>query len=89
MVSWRRIHFPPTATYPTQLRQGVSCLRYVLNHHQPADVILGGESAGGNLVFSVLAHLVRLHPEIERLGLALQGGRLAGRCHGSSLGFVG
>ncbi|KAL2827660.1 lipase/thioesterase family protein [Aspergillus pseudoustus] len=59
----------PTAAYPTQLRQAVSCLRYVLHDtgHQPADVILGGDSAGGNLVFGVLSHLSQPHPHIEPL----------------------
>lgn len=61
----------PNATYPSQLRQAVSGLRYILNEtdHRPAEVVLGGDSAGGNLVFGVLSHLSRPHAHIEHLSL--------------------
>jgi acetyl esterase/lipase len=62
----------PTETYPTQLRQSVSGLRYILQQtNRKADnVFLGGDSAGGNLVLGVLSHLAHPHPEIEPLKLA-------------------
>lgn len=63
--------------YPTQLRQAVECLRYVLEEteHKPGRVFLGGDSAGGNLVGGVLSHLSHPHPQIEPLALS---GNLAG-----------
>ncbi|KAH8703597.1 putative flavin-binding monooxygenase [Talaromyces proteolyticus] len=62
----------PAGTYPTQLRQSVSALRYILkNTNRKADnVYFGGDSAGGNLVLGVLSHLAHPHPEIEALKLA-------------------
>ncbi|CAG8084573.1 unnamed protein product [Penicillium salamii] len=59
----------PTATYPTQLRQAVSCLAHVLPTRPTARIFLGGDSAGGNLVSGVLSHLAHPHPEIDPLPL--------------------
>ncbi|KAL4895879.1 alpha/beta hydrolase fold protein [Aspergillus ambiguus] len=59
----------PQSAYPTQLRQAVEALRYILveTGRAPADVIIGGDSAGGNLALAVLLHLTHPHPEIEPL----------------------
>jgi acetyl esterase/lipase len=61
----------PIAVYPTQLRQAVNCLRYILSqpNRDPATVFLGGDSAGGNLVGGVLSHLAHPHAEIDSLQL--------------------
>ncbi|KAL4806683.1 Alpha/Beta hydrolase protein [Aspergillus unguis] len=71
----------PPAEYPTALRQAVESLRYILTTDQggrdPSDVIVGGDSAGGNLALAVLLHLTRPHPEIEPLPLK-EGTELAG-----------
>ncbi|KAB8237401.1 hypothetical protein ETB97_001384 [Aspergillus alliaceus] len=60
----------PHAVYPTQLRQAVEALRYILTdtHRDPSTVIVGGDSAGGNLALAVLLHLSHPHPEITPLG---------------------
>lgn len=62
----------PIATYPTQLRQAVNCVRYILSqpNRDPASIFLGGDSAGGNLVGGVLSHLAHPHPEIKPLPLS-------------------
>ena len=39
-------------------------------HRSPARVLLGGDSAGGNLVVGVLSHLAHPHPAITELKLA-------------------
>ncbi|EAW13596.1 lipase/thioesterase family protein [Aspergillus clavatus NRRL 1] len=67
----------PQATYPTQLRAAVNCLRYILDNTalQPSRIFLGGDSAGGNLVGGVLSHLAHPHPHITPVKLA---GNLAG-----------
>ncbi|KAJ5758852.1 hypothetical protein N7520_006008 [Penicillium odoratum] len=59
----------PNATYPTQLKQAVSCARYILTqpNRDPATVFLGGDSAGGNLACGVLSHAAHPHPQIEPL----------------------
>ncbi|KAL4867834.1 hypothetical protein BDV12DRAFT_110957 [Aspergillus spectabilis] len=69
----------PVATYPTQLRQAVEALRYILvEKRQPAgNVMLGGDSAGGNLVGGVLSHLSHTHPAIDPLKLDVDA-RIAG-----------
>ncbi|KAL1961041.1 hypothetical protein VTO42DRAFT_4929 [Malbranchea cinnamomea] len=69
----------PQASYPTQLRQAVECLRYIVEQQGPAgrqgrprsprNIFLGGDSAGGNLVGGVLSHLAHPHPQITPLGL--------------------
>ncbi|KAL1956360.1 hypothetical protein VTO42DRAFT_7343 [Malbranchea cinnamomea] len=62
----------PHAVYPTQFKQAVAALRYILEDlkHPPANVFIGGDSAGGNLTFAVLSHTAHPHPEIEPLQLS-------------------
>ncbi|OAQ62667.1 lipase/thioesterase family protein [Pochonia chlamydosporia 170] len=62
----------PTGKYPTQLTQAVEALRYIVTQTQrkPSQVIIGGDSAGGNLVSGVLAHLTHRHHAIEELTLS-------------------
>lgn len=55
----------PEATYPTQLRQAVGALDYILSARDPSSVFVGGDSAGGNLVGGVLSHLAHPHPQID------------------------
>ncbi|PWY69450.1 lipase/thioesterase family protein [Aspergillus eucalypticola CBS 122712] len=58
------LHSRPGGTYPTQLRQATSALRHILTTHSPSQILLGGDSAGGNLVGGVLSHLAHPHPQI-------------------------
>lgn len=53
----------PEGVYPLQIAQSVEALRHVLSlpHRSPESVLLGGDSAGGNLVLAVLSH-VSGHP---------------------------
>ena len=59
----------PHASYPTQLRQCVEALRYIVirTSRSPSNVIIGGDSAGGNLALAVLLHLTHPQPDIEPL----------------------
>ncbi|USP82048.1 uncharacterized protein yc1106_09322 [Curvularia clavata] len=61
----------PEAKYPTQLKQAVELLHYLVHTQarSPSDLILGGDSAGGNLILGVLAHLAHPHPDITPLSL--------------------
>ncbi|KAG5945424.1 hypothetical protein E4U53_006709 [Claviceps sorghi] len=61
----------PAARYPTQLTQAVEALRYLIatTRRSPSSIILGGDSAGGNLVAGVLAHLTHRHEAIDELVL--------------------
>jgi len=62
----------PEAVYPTQIKQGVDSLRYLLSETKrlPANVIMGGDSAGGNLAIAVLSHLSHPHPSIPALEIS-------------------
>ncbi|KAF2734486.1 alpha/beta-hydrolase [Polyplosphaeria fusca] len=62
----------PEHPYPTQLRQGVEVLRYLIENEgrDPSNITLGGDSAGGNMTLSVLSHLSHPHPEIPPLNLS-------------------
>jgi acetyl esterase/lipase len=62
----------PIAQYPTQLEQCVELLRYILNEtgRSPSSVLIGGDSAGGNLTLGVLSHLSHPHPAIKPLELS-------------------
>lgn len=62
----------PHAVYPSQPRQAVEAVRYILEDrkHPPSNTFIGGDSAGGNLTFAVLSHISHPHPEIDRLELS-------------------
>lgn len=62
----------PEAKYPTQLKQAVELLHHLVHAQarNPSDLILGGDSAGGNIVLGVLSHLAHPHPDITPLSLA-------------------
>jgi acetyl esterase/lipase len=74
----------PGAKYPTQLQQAVLAWNYLLNEREivPARILLGGDSAGGHLALTLLAHgmqpcpgvtpMAQLGPDENRLkGLLL------------------
>lgn len=71
-VFFLRYTLTPHEIYPTQLRQVVGGLRYILNEtgRSPSDVIVGGDSAGANLAMATLLHISHPHPEIEPLKLS-------------------
>ncbi|KAK2790182.1 hypothetical protein FQN52_005677 [Onygenales sp. PD_12] len=62
----------PHAVYPTQIRQAVECVRYILETtgREPGNVFLGGDSAGGNLAGAVLSHIAHPHSEIDKLSVS-------------------
>lgn len=47
----------PECVYPGQLSQAAAALRLLLRHRKASDIILAGESAGGNIALAVMAHL--------------------------------
>jgi acetyl esterase/lipase len=61
----------PFGTYPVQFREGVDALDYVLNHlgRFPSDVLLAGDSAGGNMCLAVLSHLSHPSPDVPEVKL--------------------
>jgi acetyl esterase/lipase len=67
---------PPQHPYPAALDDCVTAYRWVLNHHSPANIVVGGRSAGGNLASALMlrlreeglplpARLVLLSPQVD------------------------
>lgn len=54
----------PDAVYPAQLAQATECLNDLLTKQgrKPDNILLGGDSAGGNLCLSLLSHILHPHP---------------------------
>jgi acetyl esterase/lipase len=61
----------PEAKYPAQLKQGVELLHHLVHTEgrNPADLVLGGDSAGGNLILGLLSHIAHPHPDIAPLSI--------------------
>ncbi|KAK4942816.1 hypothetical protein LTR10_017576 [Elasticomyces elasticus] len=57
----------PEAAYPTPLAQASECLQYLLEDtgRKPSSIIIGGDSAGGNLCLSLMSHAMHPHPELS------------------------
>lgn len=51
----------PLITFPTQFQEAVNAVRYVLETggYEPSQIILGGDSAGGNLAAAVVLHCMQ------------------------------
>ncbi|KAF9878790.1 hypothetical protein CkaCkLH20_03690 [Colletotrichum karsti] len=61
----------PGAQYPTQLCQAAAALEHLLRCGiSPENIIIGGDSAGGNLTGQLLCHIVQPHPEAIPVKLA-------------------
>ncbi|PKY04086.1 lipase/thioesterase [Aspergillus campestris IBT 28561] len=65
----------PEHQFPSQLIQAVASLRFLLEEEgiEAKDLIIGGDSAGGNLTTSLLAHII--HPSPHAPPLDLHGGQ--------------
>ncbi|KAG9694164.1 alpha/beta hydrolase fold protein, partial [Aureobasidium melanogenum] len=57
--------------YPRQLEQAVAALRYLLETmgKSPQQIIIAGDSAGGNLSLGLISHLTHPHPNIDPIDL--------------------
>lgn len=64
----------PSARFPTQMRQAAAGLRHLLVEHgiRPGQLVVGGDSAGGNLTLQLLGHL--LHPYFPTAATAEEAG---------------
>ncbi|KAK3324609.1 Alpha/Beta hydrolase protein [Cercophora scortea] len=59
----------PHATYPRQLQQAATVIRYLTQDlgKSYSHLIVGGDSAGGNLALGLMSHLSHPHPAIPAL----------------------
>lgn len=73
-VAFLQYTLAPTARFPEQLRQAARGLRQLLDGgrggFRPGQVVVGGDSAGGNLTTQVLGHLLHPHPAAEEVVLS-------------------
>ncbi|KAJ4398858.1 hypothetical protein N0V85_006173 [Neurospora sp. IMI 360204] len=68
----------PEARYPVQLTQAADALAYLLKLGvRPRDLVIGGDSAGGNLAAQIMSHLLHPHPDAKEIELPT-GERIAG-----------
>jgi acetyl esterase/lipase len=69
----------PEAVYPTQLREAVTALSYLIDdtHRLPYNLIIAGDSAGGNLAISLISHLLHPRPDVPIIKLEVPLGGLA------------
>ena len=49
----------PELQYPGQIVQALSALRLLLRTHKPSEIVIGGDSCGGNLALAVISHLIK------------------------------
>lgn len=59
----------PPARYPSQLIQAAAGLAHLLKTVRPGNIIIGGDSAGGNLAAGLLGHLLHPHPDAQEIKL--------------------
>ncbi|KAI7182506.1 hypothetical protein KC363_g8733 [Hortaea werneckii] len=62
----------PQAQYPTQLKQAVECVDMLISKmgKKPSNIIIAGDSAGGNLALAVLSHVLHPHPQVPKLEIS-------------------
>jgi len=72
--------FAPESPLPTQLRQANAALSHLLNKGiSPANIVIGGDSAGGNIALQLMSHILHPLPSIPpppALSQALAGAML-------------
>lgn len=57
----------PALKYPGQLAQAAAAVRFLLQEHHPSQILIGGDSGGGNLALALLSHLRSPHPSVQTL----------------------
>ncbi|KAL6882437.1 alpha/beta-hydrolase [Trichoderma longibrachiatum] len=69
-VAFLQYSLAPAAKAPVQLRQAASALSETLKAgFEPRDIVVGGDSAGGNVAMQLLHHILEPHAEASRISL--------------------
>ncbi|TFB03686.1 hypothetical protein CCMA1212_004836 [Trichoderma ghanense] len=69
-VAFLQYSLTPAAKAPVQLRQAASALCELLKAgFKPRDIVVGGDSAGGNVAMQLLHHIIEPHAEASRISL--------------------
>lgn len=70
-VAFLQYTLSPGALFPVQLRQATAALASLLDSGvRPGDIVMGGDSAGGNLSAQVLGHILHAQPDTPALELS-------------------
>jgi len=61
----------PQASYPRQLQECVEGLQYLLGEcgRKPSEILIAGDSAGGNMSLAILSHLSHPAPDVAEVKL--------------------
>ncbi|KAJ9501009.1 hypothetical protein LTR99_006494 [Exophiala xenobiotica] len=71
LVMMLEYELAPHGMYPLQLKQAIAALRHLLNVGvKPSQIIIGGDSAGGNLTAALLGHLSHPKPGLPEVSLS-------------------
>lgn len=61
----------PEGQYPIQLCQAADALGHIMDRGAaPKDIIIGGDSCGGNLTVALLCHILHPHPAARRIKIS-------------------
>lgn len=70
-VAFLQYTLTPSARFPTQLCQAVSGLDHLFKKGiRPNQLVVGGDSAGGNMTLQLLTHLLHPCPLVEKITLS-------------------
>ncbi len=70
-----RAALTPEHPFPKQLRQTIAAVQYLLDKGvSPSNIIIAGDSAGGNLALQLASQLLHPHPSLPRLRLPSHAG---------------
>lgn len=70
-VAFLQYTLTPTARFPTQMCQAASGLKVLLDRGiRPSQLVVGGDSAGGNLAIQLLSHLLHPYSKAETITLS-------------------
>ena len=72
----------PKAKYPTQLKEASEAYSYLIHNLNidPRDIIIGGDSAGGNLALQLLRHFVKPHSKVPPIPSRLHKNMRPSKC---------
>ena len=66
----RPIALAPERPFPKQLRQTIAAIQHLLDIGlSPSNIVIGGDSAGGNLALQLASQLLHPHPSLPTLRL--------------------
>lgn len=70
-VAFLQYTLTPSGRFPTQMCQAIGGLQLLLQKGiRPSQLVIGGDSAGGNITLQLLSHLLHPYPKAEKITLS-------------------